>query len=222
MKTSMSNSQICDLLIRQLNGLFPLDDSEKNAIDVFIPETIARCENSFSKVRNKYYCDSDEAKFDPLHGCQWAFFLYSISRLMHLAGKSSICDKIYALGRALSGADLYYDVELPEIFTFDHPLGAIMGRAHYSNYFSFGQGCTVGNNHGIYPSFGESVFMLSDSKVIGNTTVGDNVIISANAFIKDEVIPSGSIVFGQSPNLIVKEGKLDYVREYAESVFVYD
>ena len=58
--------------------------------------------------------------------------------------------------------------------------------------------------------------------MIGDTTIGDNVIISANAFVKDEVIPSGSIVFGQSPNLIVKEGKLDYVREYAESVFAYD
>lgn len=222
MKICMSNSQISDLLIHQLNSLFSLDDSEKNAIEMSIPKAIVRCEKSFSRVKNKYYHDLGEAKFDPLHGCQWAFFLYSISRLMYLAGESSICDKVYALGRALSGADLYYDVELPEVFTFDHPLGAVMGRAHYSNYFSFGQGCTVGNNHGIYPSFGESVFMLSDSKVIGDTTIGDNVIISANAFVKDEVIPSGSIVFGQSPNLIVKEGKLDYVREYAESVFAYD
>ena len=64
--------------------------------------------------------------------------------------------------------------------------------------------------------------MLSDSKVIGKSEIGDNVIISANAFVKDETIPSGSIVFGQSPNLVIKENKLEYVREYAESVFVYD
>lgn len=133
----------------------------------------------------------------------------------------SVCDKIYALCKSMCGADLFYQVDLPDIFTFDHPLGSVMGRASYSNYFDFGQGCTVGNNHGIYPKFGESVFMLSNSKVIGNTKVGDNVIIGANAFVKDEVIPSGSLVFGASPNLVVKTGKGDYVREYAEEVFIY-
>ena len=117
---------------------------------------------------------------------------------------------------------MFYQVDLPEVFFFDHPMGAVMGRAHYGNFFTFGQGCTVGNNHGIYPTFGDSVFMLSDSKVIGNTIIGDNVIIGANAFVKDEVIPSGSIVFGQSPNLIIKEGKMDYVKEYAQGVFVYE
>lgn len=134
----------------------------------------------------------------------------------------SICDKVYAVSKAMCGADLFYQVELPSVFTFDHPLGAVMGRAAYSDFFSFSQGCTVGNNHGIYPSFGRSVFMLSDSKVIGSTTIGDNVIIGANAFVKDETVPSGSLVFGSSPNLIVKTGRADYVREYAEGVFVYD
>ncbi|MEI3307782.1 MAG: hypothetical protein V8R48_02790 [Eggerthella lenta] len=48
------------------------------------------------------------------------------------------------------------------------------------------------------------------------------MIIGANAYVKDTDIPSGSIVFGQSPNLILKEGKLDYVRDYAERVFRYE
>ncbi len=96
-----------------------------------------------------------------------------------------------------------------------------MGRARYGNFFSFGQGCTVGNNHGSYPEFGESVFMLSDSKVVGDCRIGDFAIISANAFVKDEDIPSGSIVFGQSPHLVIKENRLEYVKNYAESVFRY-
>lgn len=133
-----------------------------------------------------------------------------------------MCDKIYALCKVMCGADLFYQVDLPEIFTFDHPFGSVMGRASYSNYFDFNQGCTVGNNHGVYPEFGESVFMLSNSKVIGNTIIGDNVIIGANAFVKDEVIPSGSLVFGSSPNLVIKTGKSDYVREYAKKFFIYD
>lgn len=84
------------------------------------------------------------------------------------------------------------------------------------------QGCTVGNNHGEYPSFGESVFMLSNSKVLGGCEIGSHVIISANTYIKDTDIPSGSIVFGQSPNLVIKTGREDYVREYAEGIFRYE
>ena len=94
-------------------------------------------------------------------------------------------DKLYALNKAMASVDLFYQVELPDIFTFDHPLGSVMGRASYSDYFTFSQGCTVGNNRGIYPRFGQSVFMLSDSKVIGDCEIGSNVIIGANAYVKD-------------------------------------
>ena len=137
-------------------------------------------------------------------------------------GGASVSDKLYALNKAMASVDLFYQVELPDIFTFDHPLGSVMGRASYSDYFTFSQGCTVGNNRGIYPRFGQSVFMLSDSKVIGDCEIGSNVIIGANAYVKDVDIPSNSLVFGQSPNLVIKENRADAVRSYVEEVFRYE
>lgn len=122
----------------------------------------------------------------------------------------------------ISSVDLFYEIELPDVFMFDHPLGTVMGRAVYSNYFMFYQGCTVGNNYGFYPRFGEAVFMLSDSKVIGNCTIGDNVIIGANAYVKDVDIPANSLVFGQSPNLTIKENRGDMIRAYVGEVFEYE
>ena len=74
----------------------------------------------------------------------------------------------------------------------------------------------------VYTVFGESVFMLSNSKVIGSSQIGDNVIVAANCYIKDTDIPSGSFVFGESPHLTIKTGRLDQVREYAEKVFDYE
>ena len=133
-----------------------------------------------------------------------------------------MCDKVYALNRALSSVDLYYEVELPDVFTFDHPLGSVMGRAKYSDFFTFSQGCTIGNNHGVYPRLGERVFMMSNSKVIGDCEVGDNVVIAANAYVKDQDIPSNSLVFGASPNLIIKENHKASVDAHAERVFVYE
>ena len=35
--------------------------------------------------------------------------------------------------------------------------------------------------------------------------IGANVMVGANTIIKDEVVPSNVIVFGESPNLIIKK-----------------
>ncbi|MFO8164636.1 MAG: hypothetical protein R6T98_08890, partial [Desulfatiglandales bacterium] len=54
------------------------------------------------------------------------------------------------------------------------------------------------------PTIGKKVKMFSGSKILGNCKIEDNVIISANCYVKDEKISSYSLVFGSTPNLIVK------------------
>lgn len=219
----VNRAEIETMLLRQLRSFFTCTEEEIGAIRRAFDMALERCEVCFSRVRNKYYSRDGVACFDALHGCQWAAFLYFLSNSIYrLEGANPVCDKIYALGKVMSGADLFYQVELPEVFTFDHPLGGVIGRGCFSDYFSFSQGCTVGNNHGIFPRFGHSVFMLSDSKVLGDCSIGSNVIIAANAYVKDADVPDGSLVFGQSPNLIIKEGRLDQVRDHAEKVFLYE
>ena len=107
----------------------------------------------------------------------------------------------------MSSCDLFYEVELPEFFMVDHPQGTVMGRAKYSNGLSFSQYSTVGNNKGIYPVIGENCRMCMNSAIIGNCHIGDNVTIGAGTLVKDTDIPSDSLVFGQSPNLIIKKKK---------------
>lgn len=58
-----------------------------------------------------------------------------------------------------------------------------------------------------YPQIGRNVKMYANSSFIGKCNIGDNVILSAGTLVKDTDIPSNSIVFGQSPNLIIKENK---------------
>lgn len=89
----------------------------------------------------------------------------------------------------------------------DHPVGTVMGRANYSDYFSFAQNCTVGNNNGIYPTIGSKVRMCANSMILGNCIIGNNVTLGANCCVKDETIESDTIVFGSSPNLIIKYKK---------------
>jgi serine O-acetyltransferase len=103
---------------------------------------------------------------------------------------------------------------MPRIFFLDHPIGSVIGRANYGNRFSFTQNCTVGNNKGIYPTIGENVSMMSGSKILGNCLIGNDVIISANAYVKDSDIPSCSLVFAASPNLVInKNWPESYLRD---------
>lgn len=115
--------------------------------------------------------------------------------------------------------DLYYQVEMPEVFFFDHPVGTVMGRGEYSDFFVFSQGCTVGNNHGLYPKFENYVSMMSNSKILGNCKIGHHVIIAANAYIKDMDIPEYSLVFGQYPDCIIKRNHKELIIKYFEGEF---
>ena len=83
--------------------------------------------------------------------------------------------------------------------------GGVMGRAQYGDYFLYYQGCTVGGNKSQYPVIGEHVTMFSNSKILGNSHIGNNVIISASTYIINQNIPDNSIVFGMSPDIIIKE-----------------
>ena len=115
-----------------------------------------------------------------------------------------VCDKIYGQAKTISGCDIYYEVDMPEKFYFDYPLGSHIGRATYGNGFSFVQGCTVNDKDGIYPVIEDNVMMLAGSRILGNSHIGKNCVISEGTIIIDDDIPENSIVFGKSPNLTIK------------------
>ena len=130
--------------------------------------------------------------------------MYEMAHEIYKNRYSDLCDMIYGISKAFSSADILYEVDMPDIWFFDHPQGSVMGRAEYGDYFTFSQGCTVGNNKGKFPVFDKHVSMLSNSKVLGDCHIGNHVIFSANSYIIDTDIPSYSIVFGASPNISLK------------------
>jgi serine O-acetyltransferase len=193
-------------LIQQLNYFFTLSNIEVDAIYGLGEEVFKRCEFNFSHNNNKYYSKLGKAYFNPYHSGQYTVFLYYFSNSIFKNRKdcSNLTDKLYYLNRIMNSCDLYYEVELPRIFNLDHPLGAVMGRAKFGNYFQFSQNCTVGNNNNVYPVIGEHVTMSANTMILGNSKIGNQVILGAGACVKDQDIPANSLVFGSSPNLIIK------------------
>lgn len=160
----------------------------------------------FGAIANKYY---DAGVVNPLHTGQYASFLLFLAREAFEGGDRETADKIYALNKMLHGFDIYYEVELPETFFFEHPVGTVLGRARYSDRLFVGQNVTVGGNKGMYPIIGENVALHAGCMVLGNAHLGDNIEVSAGAIIKEDDIPSNCLVFGASPHLIVKQRSED-------------
>ena len=73
-----------------------------------------------------------------------------------------------------------------------------------------------------YPEFGENILIYADSKVIGDSKLGNNIIVSANTLIKDAEIPDNSIVFGQSPNLLIKTKCEKEIRDMMSHIWIFE
>lgn len=202
----ISRDKLLNRLINQLKSFFEISEDEVNVVHFLSNEVFQRCEYNFSKNENKYYSRNGEVYFNPNHSGQYTVFLYYFANTIFQAKKDDIAlaDKIYYLNRIMNSCDLFYEVKLPEVFMLDHPLGSVIGRGQFGNYFAFSQNCTVGNNKNIYPIIGERVTMSANTMILGNSKIGNNVILGAGACVKDQNIPDNSLVFGSSPNLIIK------------------
>ena len=183
-------------------------------LETYFDKALQRVERCFQGIDNKYFkTESGGVKFNPFHSVQYMTFLYTLANELYRNGMSStLSDKLYYLNKTMNGLDMFYAIELPDIWSAEHPVGSVLGRAKYGDGFFFYQGCTVGGNRGkdgilYYPVIGKNVRMYANSSFIGKCNIGDNVILGAGALVKDTDIPSNSIVFGQSPLLIIKENK---------------
>lgn len=203
----MSIEDVFHVLISQLRNNFCLNDREENLLNKICSMRGGYSETSecFAQSTCKYF--NPKEGLNAFNSVIYCNFLYWVSRHLYKNGENLVADKVYYLNKMLNGVDLFYAIELPVHWSCEHPLGSVMGRAVYGDYFFFYQGCTVGGNHTNYPVIGKNVIMLSNSKILGKSNIGDNVILSANTYVKDMDIPNNSIVFGQYPDITIKQNK---------------
>lgn len=179
-------------------------------ISDYLAEACERTLRCFSKNTNKYF---QKGKIDVHHTGQYAILLCYLARVAFEAGDRKTADCVYALNKALHGFDIFYEVELPSVFFMEHPVGTVLGRASYSDRLFLGQNVTVGGNRGCYPTIGENVCLHAGCIVVGDSRLGNNIEVSAQAFIRDEVIPDNCLVFGKSPNLVIKQRSYEEMKK---------
>jgi serine O-acetyltransferase len=206
--TSLASDYLCRQLRGQLRALFPVN--ARGAADAelrrYVEVGLERYEHCASSIWRKSFRQGEEVVFDHLHTDQYAMFLYLVAHTaFSVGGNDRFAAQVYALNKSLHALDVFYEVELPGIFAFQHPVGTVLGRATYSDYLLVYQRCTVGSTlDGESPVIGRGVVLFGGSHVIGRCRIGNNVLVSAASLLLNASVPDNSLVFGQVPALTVR------------------
>jgi serine O-acetyltransferase len=184
-------------------------------VNAALDMALQRLEHCFGRIRRKYFHGGGGPVFNHLNTDQYAAFLYLLANTVYRAdGDPGVASKLYALNKALHGLDVFYEVELPSVFMFQHPVGTVLGRAQYADYLLVYQRCSVGANlANTYPVIGPGVVMFGGSAVIGECRIAGNCWLSTGSLVMDATVPESSVVFGQSPALVMKPTARNVVRD---------
>jgi serine O-acetyltransferase len=199
MEMTLDRNGLLEYVTRQLNAMLP----DHKPVDIrelasVMDTVLSRTEYCFSKVNNRYFFDRGKVLFNHLHADQYAMFLYFTANTLYKSGGAeNTCQKLFHLNRYLHGIDAFYEVELPEIFLFVHPLATVLGRGRFSDYFIVYQRCGIGSNHDIYPTMEKFVTLRPGSSVLGNCLVGENCTLAAGSLLIDMNLEKNSTYSGQ-------------------------
>ncbi|PKF75408.1 serine O-acetyltransferase [Chryseobacterium sp. PMSZPI] len=115
------------------------------------------------------------------------------------------------------GFQIYPETEIGEGFYLGH-WGALVinPKAKIGKNCNIAQGVTIGQqnrgkNEG-FPVIGDEVWIGSNAVIVGNITIGNNVLIAPNSYVNFDV-PADSVVMGNPgkifPSLIATEGYIN-------------
>lgn len=136
----------------------------------------------------------------------WVLMVYRFGRWRYgvrpavLRKAFSLIYKIlYKVVQVITGIELPCEVQLGKNFVIDHFGGIVV-----SGYARFGDNCRIRSgvvvglssiNDPCAPAIGNNVDIGAGAKVLGRITVGDNVLIGANAVVVCDV-PANSLAVG--------------------------
>lgn len=192
-----------DYLARQLDHFFPdgRGPAERAGLQAHLPAALDRLERCIDEVRVW-----PSGAFDHLHSSQYTTFLYFLANTLWRAGtERPLCNKLFGLNKALNGIDLFYEIEMPEVFFIGHSVGIVLAKARYGERLVLYQNCTVGKNHGHAPVLGDGVVLYPNSAVIGRCEIGAGSVIAQGTSVVNRSTPGHCMVFaGDAGGLVFK------------------
>ena len=196
---SKLDSQCVSFLKRQLGLLYDISETEEELLRKYSPIALTEVCACFSGYKRTIIPSV-------LHASFMCIYVHNIRKYLC---NTDLFDALYLVCRSVFSIDMY-GAALPQHIYFEHPLGTVIGRAALGDFLTVFQGVTIGGSTNAaeerqYPTIGKNVILYAYSAVIGRCVVGNNVVLGSGARVINFDIPDNSLVFGVSPNLVIKK-----------------
>lgn len=205
MKISLAVTSLIEYLNKQLNFFYP-DNHSHESIDNVVKEALLKVEYCFNRIELKQFYRNNNVYFNHLNADQYTVFIYYASNVAYeLFSDEVLATKLFYLNKSLNQFHCMYDTKLPDVFLVIHGVGAVLGKADYSDYLVVSQHCNVGANEKLqYPVLSKYLIMYPNSSIIGDSRIGEKCCLSNGVFINNQNIKDNTLIIGRSPELIMK------------------
>jgi serine O-acetyltransferase len=183
----------------------------RGAVTQFVPEALERlnrCINACAPWKPN--------QFNYLHSSQYCIFLYYLANTIWRRTQDPMAPtRLFLMNKALNGIDLFYEIEMPEVFYIGHSVGIVLAKATYGNYLVLYQNVNVGRHIADIPTIGDRVILYPGSSVVGSSAIGDGAVLSQGVKAINKTVPAGNIAFtGEGGDLVYKPAPQDLLKEY--------
>lgn len=188
-----TRQSLIDYTCAQVTTFFPDGKGEmvRSQVSRHLDEALARVERCIYAVRMW-----TPGRFNYLNSSQYCIYLYYLGNTIWRNERdAAVPTRLFLLNKMLNGIDLFYEIEMPEVFFIGHSVGIVLAKATYGNYLVLYQNSTVGKNHGVAPVIGDGVVMYPNTAIIGRCHVADGTILSQGTSIINRDTPGNCIAF---------------------------
>ncbi|MCL2786725.1 MAG: serine O-acetyltransferase [Methanomassiliicoccaceae archaeon] len=145
------------------------------------------------------------------HAGLHAVAMYRESHDLWNSGRQSEARALNYESHKVTGADIHPAAKIGRDFFIDHATGVVIGETtEIGDHVSIYQGVTLGGVSSTkgkrHPTVGDHVVIGANATVLGNIRIGNNVRVGAGSVVLDDV-PDNSTVVGV-PGKVVRQGGL--------------
>ncbi|HVK95328.1 MAG TPA: hypothetical protein VM571_11460 [Noviherbaspirillum sp.] len=209
-----TRQSLIDYTCTQVATFFPdgKNDTVRAQVTRHMDEALVRVTTCIDAVRMW-----QPGKFNYLNSSQYCIYLYYLANtIWRNEHDASVPTRLFCLNKALNGIDLFYEIEMPEVFFVGHSVGIVLAKATYGNHLVLYQNSTVGKNHGVAPVIGDGVVMYPNTAIIGRCHIGNGTILAQGTSVINRDTPGNCIAYpGDQGNLLFKSAK----RPILEDIF---
>jgi serine O-acetyltransferase len=197
---------------KQLESLFPAEglEADTERLSALLPSALERLRPILASVRN-----FDPTTFNHFNSLQYATFLYLLSNEQWRCSPSdAMADRLFCLNRALNAIDLFFAVQMPEIFFISHGLGSVIGNATYGERLVTFQNVTVGRVGDDRPQVGARVVLYPGAVVTGRAIIGEGSVVAAGTVVHGITVPPDVVVTSLGGEIVFRPRTRDFISLY--------